>query len=329
MGLQPYRSAYTRSVLSSQTPIGSRPAVPPPSRWWWRTARWWVLATGLVTAGVGVATLAVHVASLWHGVLTAGLVVLGACIVLDELRCTHSSWRHHRAMREFSENMYEREERVRAELTEAPRYAGHWNPADESSAFLQIFNTDDPDSFEEGGRWDLERLRPWFDKDSTVLDLGCGIGRVARYVAPECALLWAVDASQRMLDMAAHRLRDLTNVRYAHCHDVTFADVPTGSVDMAYSLLVLQHLEREDAFLLLEELRRVIRPTGTVILTYPNLLSDTYLAGFVETAHRGDSTAIARARIYTPQEVEALLPAAGFRVEIEAGTEIRVIAHPA
>ena len=236
---------------------------------------------------------------LWHGVLTAGLLVLGACIVLDELRCTHGSWRHHRAMREFSENMYEREERVRAELTEAPRYAGHWNPADESSALLQIFNTDDPDSFEEGGRWDLERLRPWFDRDSTVLDLGCGIGRVARYVAPECALLWAVDASQRMLDMAAHRLRDLTNVKYAHCHDVTFADVPSGSVDMAYSLLVLQHLEREDAFLLLEELRRVIRPTGTVILTYPNLLSDTYLAGFVDSAHRGDPTAIARARIYT------------------------------
>ena len=46
-------------------------------------------------------------------------------------------------------------------------------------------------------------------------------------------------------------------------------------------------VEREDAFLLLEELRRVIRPTGTVIVTYPNLLSDTYLDCFLQYAHNG------------------------------------------
>ena len=129
--------------------------------------------------------------------------------------------------------------------------------------------------------------------------------------------------------MAAERLRDLTNVKYAHCHDVSFPDVPSGSIDLAYSLLVLQHVEREDAFLLLEELRRVIRPTGTVIVTYPNLLSETYFSNFVDSARRGEASARARARLYTPQEVEALLPAAGFRAEFEAGTEIRVTAHPA
>jgi ubiquinone/menaquinone biosynthesis C-methylase UbiE len=213
--------------------------------------------------------------------------------------------------------------------TAAGHYAPLWNPPDETSALLQIYNTDDPDSFAEGGRWDFDRLRPWFESTSTVLDLGCGIGRVARYVAPECATFWAIDVSQRMLDMAAERLSDLTNVRYAICQDVVFPDVPSASVDMAYSLLVLQHLEREDAFLLLEELRRVIRPGGTVVLTYPNLLSPTYLDGFVRYAHTGASTEPARARLYTPEEVGALLPAAGFSAEIEADTEIRVIAQPA
>ena len=130
-----------------------------------------------MVAAAGVMTLAFRVASAWHGALTAGLSVLGAAIVFEELRRTHASWRHHREMREFSEDMYEREEHIRAELSEAPRYAGLWNPADEPAAFRQIFNTDDPDSFEEGGRWDLDRLRPFFDKDSIVLDLGCGIGR--------------------------------------------------------------------------------------------------------------------------------------------------------
>jgi len=277
---------------------------------------------------VGISTIALRISSLWHGVLSAGLFVLGAAIVFDELRHTREGWLHHRELREMWDRMNLNEERLRAELSEAPRYAGLWNPADETAALLQIFNTDDPESFEEGGSWDFDRLRPWFDKDSTVLDLGCGIGRVARYVAPECSVLWAVDASQTMLDLMADRLSDLTNIRYAHCHDVTFPDVPSESVDLAYSLLVLQHLEREDAFLLLEELHRVLRPTGTVFLTYPNLLSETYLSGFVEYAHRGHSADPARARLYTPEEVATLLPAAGFQAEIDAGTEIRVIAHP-
>jgi ubiquinone/menaquinone biosynthesis C-methylase UbiE len=316
-------------VSSPETPIGSHLGAIAPSRWWWRTTNWWVVAAGAAAAAVGIAALGFPVAPLWHGVLTGALLALGLSIVVDELRHTRESWRHHRDLRDLWNQTNEREERIRAELAEAPRYAGLWNPSDEPAALMQIFNTDDPDSFEEGGRWDLERLRPWFGRDSTVLDLGCGIGRVARYVAPECAVLWAVDASQKMLDMAAERLRGLNNVKYAHCHDVRFPDVPSESVDMAYSLLVLQHLEREDAFLLLEELRRVIRPGGTVILTYPNLLSETYMSGFLDLAHRGEAGAPARARLYTPQEVEALLPAAGFRAEIEAGTEIRVTAHPA
>ena len=207
-------------------------------------------------------------------------------------------------------------------------YARWWNPRDQTAALRQIYNTDSLESFEEGGQLDFNWLQPFLGSGSTVLDLGCGIGRVARYVAPHCSLLWAVDVSQRMLDMAAERMRDLTNVRYVLCQDVVFPDVPSASVDVAYSLLVLQHLEREDAFLLLEELRRVIRPGGTVLLTYPNLLSETYLRSFVDYAHSGAATQTSRARLYTPQEVEAILPAAGFSAELQVGTEIRVIARP-
>lgn len=208
------------------------------------------------------------------------------------------------------------------------RYAPLWNPPDEAGAIAQIYNTDDPGSFEEGGQQDFAQLAPYLDASSTALDLGCGIGRVARYVAPRCETLWAVDVSQRMLDLARGRLSEHRNICYTLCDDTRFAEVPSGSVDLAYSLLVLQHLEREDAFLLLEELRRVIKPSGTVVLTYPNLLSDTYLDCFVRYAHEGASVEPARARLYTPQEVERILPAAGFSCEIDAATEIRVVARP-
>ncbi|MGO9560037.1 MAG: class I SAM-dependent methyltransferase [Acidimicrobiales bacterium] len=208
------------------------------------------------------------------------------------------------------------------------RYEPTWTPTTEGDAKRLIYLTESEESFAEGGRLDCDRLSPWFSENSTVLDLGCGIGRVAKFVAPKCAKLWAVDVSERMLEMAAVRLSDFKNVSYVHSQDVSIPEVRDASVDLAYSLLVLQHLEREDAFLLLEELRRLIKPTGTVVLTYPNLLSDSYLESFLQYAHSGASTEPARARFYTPQEVDRLLSAAGFRADLEAETEIRVVAHP-
>ena len=126
-----------------------------------------------------------------------------------------------------------------------------------------------------------------------------------------------------MLHYARQRMVGTTNVRYARCRGTTIPDIPTGAIDFAYSLLTLQHVEREDAFLLLRELGRVVRPGGTIHVTFPNLLSDTYLAAFVAYAEEGRSTSRARARFYTPQEVERILPAAGLVVsEIDAGVEI-------
>ena len=213
--------------------------------------------------------------------------------------------------------------------SDSGRYGRLWNPPADADAMSLILNTSDADTFETTGRADAERLATFLPADGSAMDVGCGIGRVARYLAPQAATLWAVDASPRMLELARQRLAELPNVRYARCIDTAIPEVPTGSVDLAYALLVLQHLEREDAFLLLEELRRIVRPTGTLVVTFPNLLSDTYLAGFLDYARTGEVTNPARARMYTPQEVERLLPAAGFDiVNVEADVEIFAVCHP-
>ncbi len=213
-------------------------------------------------------------------------------------------------------------------VTERPSYGHLWEPASDDEAIARIYNTTDWHHFDEGGRGDEQRLAPLYDASSSVLDLGCGIGRVAQYVAPKCKDLWAVDASQRMLNIASRRMAGMTNIRYARCLDVSIPDVPDASVDLAYSFLVLQHVEREDAFLLLEELRRVVKPSGSVVVTYPNLLSDTYLDCFVNYAHARATNEVQRARTYTPQEVTRLMEAALFDVELEVETEIVALARP-
>ena len=163
------------------------------------------------------------------------------------------------------------------------------------------------------GREDAERLAPLVGTGDVVLDLGCGIGRVARYVAPLCRTLWAVDASEDMLGYARRRLAGVANVRFARSEGTRVPGRPDDAVDVAYSLITLQHLEREDAFALLRDLRRMVRPGGRLYVTFPNLLSDV-VPRLVRprTSTSARSTNPARARIYTPQEVERLLPAAGF-----------------
>ncbi len=193
-------------------------------------------------------------------------------------------------------------------------YGERWVPQDTKAAMAAIYNTESEASFEEGGQHDAALLAPYVDAGSTVLDLGCGIGRVARYVAPRCKALWAVDASETMLELAARRLAGLDNVRYARCLGTAVEEVPDGSVDLVYSILVLQHLEREDAFQLLRDVVRLLKPGGTAYLTFPNLLSDVYLRSFVTDVDRGQVTNPVRARIYTPQEVERLVPAAGLEL---------------
>ena len=202
-------------------------------------------------------------------------------------------------------------------------YGEMWRPQDEEHARQLIFNDPDPDTFERSGQADAERLAPLISSSDVVLDLGCGIGRVARYVAPLCATIWAVDASETMLSHARSRLGALSNVRYARCEGTRIPEIASASVDVAYSLLVLQHLEREDAFALLRDVHRVLRTDGRAYLTFPNLLSDPYLDCFLTYVEGGEVTNPVRARLYTPQEVERILPAAGFAVEsIEPGVEI-------
>jgi ubiquinone/menaquinone biosynthesis C-methylase UbiE len=206
------------------------------------------------------------------------------------------------------------------------RYEASWVPSDDAAAMSLILNETDSAAFETSGQYEAEeRLRPLIRPTDTVLDLGCGIGRVTRYVAPLCSEVWAVDVSTRMLDIARRRLGGIPNVRFAVCSDTALSEPQTSTVDMAYSLLTLQHVEREHAFALMREVRRVLRPGGFAHFSFPNLLSGEYLRSFLRYVDSGEANNPARARFYTPEEVARIVPVAGFEVvDLVADVEIRV-----
>jgi ubiquinone/menaquinone biosynthesis C-methylase UbiE len=100
-----------------------------------------------------------------------------------------------------------------------------------------------------------------------------------------------------MLDMAAERLSAHSNVDHALCEGTRVPAIADATVDFAYSILVLQHLEKEDAFLLAEEVVRMLRPGGRALFTWPNVLDDFFLNTFLAYAHGGEVTNPIRVRI--------------------------------
>jgi ubiquinone/menaquinone biosynthesis C-methylase UbiE len=189
--------------------------------------------------------------------------------------------------------------------------------------------------FNEKGRQDAEWLRRLIGPDKVVLDLGCGVGRIEKFLAPSCRLLHAADVSKVMLKKAAERLQGIPNVMFNRVDGNSLDCFSDEMFDAVFSLLVLQHLEKEDAFRYLLEFHRVLKTDGLCIVQFPNLISESYFNDFLTYA-RMDSNErpMARMRCYTLEETKFLLDKAGFQIReiIDDDKEVIAIAkkhHPA
>jgi SAM-dependent methyltransferase len=193
-------------------------------------------------------------------------------------------------------------------------YKGAWNEAAAHNAEDAILTGATAEEFERTGRGDAEMIGRFLRGDDSVLDIGCGIGRVEKYLAPRVREMWAVDVSGEMIARAKRRLAGLPNVRLREVGNAEFlSSFEPDRFDLVFSFLVLQHLAREDAFLYLRDAFRVLKPGGTLLTQFPNLLSASYTRAFVEQAESSPRSP-GRVRTYTEPEVRHILEMAGYEV---------------
>lgn len=94
-----------------------------------------------------------------------------------------------------------------------------------------------------------------------VLDVGCGVGRLARAMAGRARQVVGLDLSQGMLEVAAERSRAHSNVRFVNAELMTWA--PNERFDCVVSIATLHHLELEPALL---RIAALLRPRGRLIV---------------------------------------------------------------
>jgi SAM-dependent methyltransferase len=124
------------------------------------------------------------------------------------------------------------------------------------------------------GERDLDELlailgvRIW--PGDTMVDLGCGIGRLTRALAGRAAWVLAIDVSPEMLARAQALNDHLVNVRW-HLGDGVSLPLDDEDADGLISHLVFQHLpDPAIAYGYVAEIGRVLRPGGWAGLQVSN-----------------------------------------------------------
>ena len=111
-------------------------------------------------------------------------------------------------------------------------------------------------------------------REDVVLEIGCGIGRVGKVVAPLSRKWIGCDVASNMLLLTAQRLKDLSNVELVEISGYDLTGVADASVDVVYCTVVFMHLESWDRYNYILEAFRVLRPGGRIYVDNINLCSD-------------------------------------------------------
>lgn len=166
------------------------------------------------------------------------------------------------------------------------------------------------------------------DFHGRVCDLGCGPGILTRALAGRGLRLVSVDLSPEMLRQGQSDMTGRCPQSSWLCGDVLRVPLVSGSVDHVICVGVLGYLPcLEGAF---EEMRRVLKPGGTAIVQFSNVLCPW--ARVTAAAHallraarvRRHGDLPFRLRAYRPSQVKRLVKRLGFSVLDEASYDFRL-----
>jgi SAM-dependent methyltransferase len=156
-----------------------------------------------------------------------------------------------------------------------------WDARAREDAYFFVDNRrgyGDPElqSFWTEGEQDLDRILEMFGAEvrstDTVLDIGCGVGRLTRPLAARAAQVYGIDISAEMLDRARVHHSDLTNVHWLHGDGRSLQPVADASIDACVSHVVFQHIPDPSITIgYFREMGRVLKGGGWAAFQVSNL----------------------------------------------------------
>jgi ubiquinone/menaquinone biosynthesis C-methylase UbiE len=152
-------------------------------------------------------------------------------------------------------------------------------------------------------------------RSDEVLEIGCGIGRVGRELAPHCKSWTGSDVSRNMLGYALERLHGISNVRFVLLGRGNLSEFESQSFDVVFATNMLGHLDEIDRWRYVEEAFRVLRGGGRLFIDNIDLESDAGWTMFTNDVGRfhGLERPPYLARFSTSSEFVTYASRAGFQ----------------
>jgi SAM-dependent methyltransferase len=131
---------------------------------------------------------------------------------------------------------------------------------------VRVAGTADAEWFLRGGRAGYDAIAAHVDMQQTrdVLDFGCGCGRVTRYFRDHAGEVAGSDVSGDAVAWCRHNLPFARFETNGLAPPLAFAD---ERFDLVYALSVFTHLTEDLQLAWRDELRRVLRPGGRLLIT--------------------------------------------------------------
>lgn len=135
-----------------------------------------------------------------------------------------------------------------------------------------VVQTTSIDRYLQGGKQGIDCIQATLSRNGidlrafeTVLDFGCGCGRVLRYWREfECVRVNGTDYNPELVRWCQK------NLDFVHCSRNNLApplDLANASFDFVYAFSVFTHLSEELQIAWMDELARVLKPRGFLLLT--------------------------------------------------------------
>jgi 2-polyprenyl-3-methyl-5-hydroxy-6-metoxy-1,4-benzoquinol methylase len=100
-------------------------------------------------------------------------------------------------------------------------------------------------------------------KQDTILDFGCGVGRLSEHLAPRAKKIVGLDLSLEMLNVARKNTKN-QNVEYRKIDELDLIDEKT--FDKIFAFWVLGHIEDETLSKYVEKFHKVLKNDGSVFI---------------------------------------------------------------
>ncbi len=130
----------------------------------------------------------------------------------------------------------------------------------------------------------IKNLNPRYNQ--TILDFGCGVGRISKLLSLKSKKIVGVDSNSKMIE-TAKKNETVKNIDYYLLSELVIP-FKENQFDTCFSSWVFQHISDDETFIWLNELKRILKENGKILLFEQVKMQTTSTSGkhlFRSTEH--------------------------------------------